>query len=60
SESARWQRMLDELEGYLAQVQSMDGPFIKMNFLFGTLSVAQFFEFQEAHVAYHEHYFPNS
>ena len=53
-----WMKHLDEVETYFSQVSSLDAPFIKMNFLFGTLSVDQFLEFQEAHVKYHERYFP--
>lgn len=57
-EFAKWKRSLDEVETYLAQTSSADAPFIKMSFLFGTLSASQFLDFQEAHINYHEHYFP--
>lgn len=58
AEFARWKKGLDEVETFLAQVPSADAPFIKMNFLFGTLSPNQFLDFQEAHIKYHDHYFP--
>ena len=53
-----WMKHLDEVETFLSQAGSPDSPFIKMNFLFGTLSADQFLAFQEAHVKYHTHYFP--
>lgn len=55
---ALWMKHLDEVDSFLSQVPSADGPFIKMNFLFGTLSPSQFLDFQEAHIKYHDHYFP--
>jgi hypothetical protein len=58
AEAGRLTGKLDEFEGFLTQVETMDKPLIKLNFLFGTLSVAQYLEFQEAHIAYHEHFFP--
>lgn len=53
-----WLKHLDEADGFLGQVAGADQPFIKMNFLFGTLSANQFLDFQEAHIKYHNHYFP--
>jgi len=58
AEAARLRGSLDELEGFLQQVEGTDLAFIKLNFLFGTQSVAQYLDFQEAHVDYHEHFFP--
>jgi hypothetical protein len=59
-EYARWIRLLDEAEQYVGQASSPEAAFIKMNFLFGTLSVEQYLDFQEAHVNYHRHYFPKT
>ena len=55
---SQWKSHLDEVEKFLGQVSTPSAPFVKMNFLFGTLSADQFLTFQEAHVHYHEHYFP--
>lgn len=54
----QWRKYLQEVDSFLGQVSAADLPFIKMNFLFGTLSADQFLAFQEAHIAYHSHYFP--
>lgn len=54
----QWRKHLEEVDSFLGHVSAVDSPFIKMNFLFGTLSADQFLEFQEAHIAYHCHYFP--
>lgn len=54
----QWMRLLDELDAFMSQTSSSSGPFIKMNFLFGTLSADQFLDFQEAHIKYHNHFFP--
>lgn len=55
---ARWMTHLNEVDKFVSQVASSDAPFIKMNFLFGTLSADQFMDFQEAHIKYHNHSFP--
>lgn len=58
AQHAIWMKRLDEVDSFLSQVSTSDAPFIKMNFLFGTLSADHFLEFQEAHIKYHDHYFP--
>jgi hypothetical protein len=42
----------------LEQAESPDSPFIKMMFLFGTLSVTQFLDLLEVHQKYHLDRFP--
>lgn len=58
ADAIRFKQQLDEIDGFLLQTKDMKATFIKMNFLFGTLSVDQYLTFQEAHIAYHEKYFP--
>jgi len=58
AEFTKWQGALGEVDRFFAELQGPNAPFIKMNFLFGTLSAEQFLAFQEAHMGYHEHYFP--
>ncbi|MBS1719055.1 MAG: DinB family protein [Armatimonadetes bacterium] len=58
SHHSTWMKHLEEVESFITQVPSGSSPFIKMNFLFGTLSADQFLAFQEAHMKYHDHFFP--
>ena len=49
-----WANARKELAGYLEQAETPDAPFIKFLFFFGILSAADYLEFTEAHMTYHE------
>ena len=53
-----WAAARKDLAAYLEQVESPEDPFIKFLFIFGTLSAADYLEFTEAHMHYHEVRFP--
>jgi hypothetical protein len=54
----KWQAVRKEFAGYLEQAENPQDPWIKMFFIFGTLSAADYLEFTEAHLGYHEARFP--
>jgi len=49
-----WEAARKELGSYLEQAKNPDDAFIKMMFLFGTLSASDYIAFTEAHMSYHE------
>lgn len=52
-EGARW-----KLKRYLDEVTDPDAAFIKMAWMFGTLSATMYLDLVEAHMAYHEKRLP--
>ncbi|MHB8634923.1 MAG: DinB family protein [Fimbriimonadaceae bacterium] len=53
-----WASARAELAGFLEPMDSLDDPFCKFMFLFGTGSVGDYLALMEAHMHYHETRFP--
>ena len=54
----RWESARRKLGVYLEQVTDPDAAFIKMTWLFGTLSANMYLDLVETHMTYHEKRFP--
>lgn len=53
-----WADLRQEIGGYMSQCETIDSPFVKMNFFFGTLSAGDYLALLEAHHHYHDVRFP--